>query len=152
MDNYKMKLTFAQAMRKINYIHMKYFLTSILAVLIIWFIWDAISQPGIRNLKGNFQEEAFYRNENNTGPIIRIYTVSVEDTLWHEMRQFGNYMPHNKYGNTKVYFFLKGKPIPSEIYPGEENFNKRFKEYCLAVYEKDAMSNINFKKQYLGIL
>jgi hypothetical protein len=126
---------------------MKKIIASIVAVLLIWFIWDAVSQPGVQDLSGNFEEEAFYRNENNTGPIIRIYAVSAEDTLWHEMRQYGNYMPHNKYGNTKVFFFLKGKAVPGKIYPGAENFNKELKEYCLAVYEKDAMGNVTFRRQ-----
>jgi hypothetical protein len=103
-------------------------------------------QPGVQDLKGNFTEVAFYRNENNTGPVIRIYAVAVEDTLWEEMKKYGNYMPHTKYGNTKVYFFAKGKSAPSKVFPGEENFEKDYQPFCLALYEKDAMSGVSFQK------
>ena len=123
---------------------MRYLLTTILAIFILWFTWDALTQPGVQDLNGNFQEVAFYRNKNNTGPIVRIYAVSLEDTLWNEMRQYGDYMPHNKYGRTKVYFFRKDGPVPVEVFPGEENFNDEFRKNCLAIYEKDAMGNISF--------
>jgi len=125
---------------------LKYLLTAAAAVLIIWFIYDASSQPGVDDLKGNFKEVAMYRNENNTGPIVRIYAVTVADTLWNEMQKYGNYMPHTKYGNTKVYFFPADKPAPAEIYPGDANFDARFQENALARYEKDAMGQIAFVK------
>lgn len=125
---------------------MKYLAGIVVALLVIWFIADATTQPSVQDLKGDFQEVAFYRNENNTGPIIRIYAVTTADTLWREMEQYGNFMPHTKYGNTKVYFFLKGNPVPDQLYPGKENFNKEQNKYCLAVYEKDAMGNTSFRK------
>ena len=124
----------------------KYLLIAIAAALIVWFISDSFSQPGVDDLKGNFKEVAMYRNENNTGPIVRIYAVTVADTLWNEMQKYGNYMPHTKYGNTKVYFFLKDKPVPQEVFAGEENFDRQFGKYTLAKYEKDAMGQIAFVK------
>jgi hypothetical protein len=117
-----------------------------ITLLLTWFIADAINQPGVQDLKGDFQEVALYRNENNTGPIIRIYAVTVTDTLWQEMEQYGNYMPHTKYGNTKVYFFRKGSPAPSQLRPGQENFSPDLNAYCLARYEKDVMGNTSLKK------
>jgi hypothetical protein len=124
----------------------KYLGITLVAALLIWFMVDALSQPGVKDLKGDFREMAFYRNENNTGPIVRIYSVTVADTLWGEMEQYGNYMPHTKYGNTKVYFFRQGSPAPEQIYPGKENFSGEMNKYCLAMYEKDAMGNIIFRK------
>ncbi len=118
----------------------------ILLVLLVYIIYDATMQPGPEDLKGEFIEVAFYRNENNTGPVIRIYAVTLEGLLWEEMKQYGNYMPHTKYGNTKVYFFLKDKPAPDKVYPGNENFDKQYMPYCLAVYEKDAMSGVSLRK------
>ena len=123
---------------------LKYLLTAAAAVLIIWFIYDASSQPGVDDLKGNFKEVAMYRNENNTGPIVRIYAVTVADTLWNEMQKYGNYMPHTKYGNTKVYFFLGDQPAPTEVEPGQVNFEERFQENTVAKYEKDAMGQVSF--------
>lgn len=125
---------------------LKYILIAIAAVLVFWFISDSFSQPGPQDLNGDFKEVAFYRNENNTGPIVRLYAVTVADTLWQEMRQYGDYMPHTKYGTTRVYFFRKGSPVPEKLFPGEENFDPKLNAYCLGSYEKDAMSQVSFKK------
>ena len=114
--------------------------------LIGWFFWDAFSQPGVQDLKGGFEEVTFYRNENNTGPIQRVYVVTVTDPENAEMEAYGNFMPHTKYGNTKVYFFKKGDPVPEKVYPGKENFPNTFQSYVLARYEKDAMGVVNFRK------
>ena len=125
----------------------KYILMAVFAVLIIWFIQDAFTQPGVQDLKGNFEEVAMYRNENNTGPIQRIYAVTVSDSLWDQMQAYGDYMPHTKYGSTKVYFFLQGQPAPEVVNPGEQNFDAQFQPHCLAKYEKDAMGQVSLVKR-----
>jgi len=124
----------------------KYLIGIVVALFIIWFIADAVNEPSVQDLKGNLEEVAFYRNENNTGPIIRIYAVTLTDTLWQEMEQYGKFMPHTKYGNTKVYFFLSERPFPKTVNPGAENFPAELQKYCLARYEKDAMGNVSFRK------
>jgi hypothetical protein len=124
----------------------KYLAIGAIALLLGWFVFDSFSQPGVGDLKGNFQEVAFYRNENNTGPIVRIYAVTVADTLWQQMRQYGDFMPYTKYGNTKVYFFRQGQPIPKEVRPGEQNFDAEFSKYCLGKYEKEVMGNVAFQR------
>ncbi|GGK62232.1 hypothetical protein ACD591_00060 [Rufibacter glacialis] len=126
--------------------NVKYILIAVFAVLIIWFIKDAFTQPGVQDLKGEFTEVAFYRNENNTGPIQRIYAVTVSDSLWDQMQQYGDFMPHTKYGTTKVYFFLQGQPAPTAVAPGEQNFDAQFQPHCLARYEKDAMGQVSLVK------
>ncbi|MBC5993141.1 hypothetical protein [Pontibacter cellulosilyticus] len=125
----------------------KYILILVSALLVAWFIYDTLSIPGVDDLEGDFSEVAMYRNENNTGPITRIYAVTVNDTLWQEMQDYGDFMPHTKYGNTKVYFFLEGNPAPDNIYPGSTNFEARYNDYALAKYEKDAMGQVSFVKQ-----
>jgi hypothetical protein len=122
----------------------KYLLLSLTAALVIYFIYDSFSLPSVDDLEGDFKEVAFYRNENNTGPIIRIYAVTVADTLWQEMEQYGNYMPHTKYGTTRVYFFLNSQPAPDQVQPGQQNFPSQFEPSTLARYEKDAMGQISF--------
>ena len=121
------------------------FIVVVLALL-GWFLYDATNLPGVNDLKGEFTETAFYRNENNTGPIIRIYAVTVNDTLFSEMEQYGNYMPHTKYGTTLVYFFMKNRPFPTEVFPGTNNFPIRFKPFVIARYEKDAMGQVSFQR------
>lgn len=118
----------------------------VIALLVTWIIADAVNEPGVQDLPGNFQQVAFYRNENNTGPIIRLYAVTVSDTLWREMEQYGEFMPHTKYGTTRVYFFRQGSPVPQQIRPGAEPFDASLQAYCLARYEKDAMGTSSFKR------
>lgn len=124
---------------------LKHILIIVAIALIGWFVYDSLSQPGPQDLEGNFKETAFYRNENNTGPIIRIYAVTVSDTLWSQMQQYGDFMPHTKYGNTKVYFFLEGK-APTTVQPDIPNIAVNFQSNCIALYEKDAMSQVNFTR------
>lgn len=125
---------------------LKHIFILISTILILYFIYDSFSQPGVDDLNGDFKEVAFYRNENNTGPIVRIYAVTVADTLWQEMEQYGNYMPHTKYGTTRVYFFLNSQPAPEQVQPGQQNFEKQFEPYTLARYEKDAMGQASFMR------
>ena len=108
-------------------------------------IWNVLNEPGIKDLKGNFKEVAYIRNEQNTGPVIRIYAVTVEGEPWKEMEQYGNYMPHNKYGNTRIFFFPANKSYPSKLMLGDENIPETMKENCLAIYEKDGMSQVNLR-------
>ena len=123
----------------------KYLALGALVLLLGWFIFDSLSQPGVGDLKGDFQQVALYRNANNTGPIVRVYAVTVADTLWQQMRQYGDFMPHTKYGNTRVYFFRQGQPAPKEVRPGDVNFAPEFNPNCLAKYEKDVMGNVTFQ-------
>ena len=125
---------------------LKHILILVSAALILWFMYDSFSQPGPDDLKGGFKEVAFYRNENNTGPIVRVYAVTVTDTLWSEMQQYGEFMPHTKYGNTKVYFFLEGKPAPDKVIANLPNIPGQYQPYCIGKYEKDAMSGATFNR------
>lgn len=118
----------------------------IISAVIVIIIYDSFSQPGVKDLEGNFREVAMYRNENNTGPIIRIYAVTTSDTLWGEMRKYGDLMLHTKYGNTKVYFFPENQPIPDQLFPGSNNFDPKYNSSCLAKYEKDLMDQITFTR------
>ncbi|MES2419253.1 MAG: hypothetical protein V4541_13780 [Bacteroidota bacterium] len=114
--------------------------------LLVWMLKGTFTQSGIEDLKGGFTEKATYRNQNNTGPVQRIYVVSVKDTLGAELEAYGNLMPHTKYGNTKVYFFKEGVKIPSKLYPGTINFDTGYNDYCFALYEKSAMGNFGILK------
>ncbi|MFC5272285.1 hypothetical protein [Adhaeribacter terreus] len=124
----------------------KIILLTLVAALLVWFTWDAFNQPGVNDLQGGFKEVATYRNENNTGPVIRVYAVTVADPDKAEMEAYGNYMPHTKYGNTKVFFFSKDKLFPKAVFPGEENFPAEFQQKVIGRYEKDAMGQVSFKK------
>ncbi len=84
-----------------------------LTLLIIVFDSQMLSQPS--KLKGNFKEVAFYRNENNDGPVVRIYSVTVENPSDADYKGYGDAMPYTLYGNTKVYFFDVKDPAPTQL-------------------------------------
>ncbi len=119
-------------------------LLSVLIILAI--VWKTMTEPGIKDLKSNFKEVAFIRNEQNTGPVIRIYAVSLNSENWKEMEQYGNYMPHTKYGTTRIYFFLNNSELPDELNFGEINIEEQYKKNCIALYEKDGMSQISMRR------
>ena len=114
--------------------------------LVGWMLKDTFTQSGIEDLKCGFKEVASYRNENNTGPVQRIYAVTVKDTTAAQLLEYGDLMPHNKYGNTKVYYFLVDKEAPLQLSPGDVNFDTRFNDNCFALYEKSAMGNVGLLK------
>ncbi|MGG7666721.1 hypothetical protein [Dyadobacter sp. BHUBP1] len=114
-----------------------------LAIIIGYIVYDSASQPTVADLQGGFREVAMYRNENNTGPIVRVYAVSVEDTLSKDMRQYGDLMPYTKYGTTTVYFFNAAKPIPGNLVATEPHFESKFAAGCIAVYRKDANGQVS---------
>jgi len=124
----------------------KYILLFLVFAALLWMLVDAIIQPGIKNLKGNFKELIFLRNEQNTGPVIRLYAVSVRDTLWDEMEKYGNYMPHTKYGTTRVYFFLQNAPAPDSLFLEDGNLPAQYKRYCIGLFEKNGMSQSHIAK------
>lgn len=122
----------------------KYIFTIILVAAIGWMVADSFLQPGIKDLDGDFKELAFIRNEQNTGPVIRIYAVSLKDTLWSSMKKYGNYMPHTKYGVTRVYFFLDKKSLPAkaDLSLDADNISEKYKPLCIGRYEKNIMGKV----------
>lgn len=125
---------------------LKYYLLILIAALAGYVIYDSTSQPGVQDLTAEFKEVSSYRNENNTGPILRVYAVTVSNIeALEEMRKYGDFMPHTKYGNTKVYFFEDGDAVPATLTPGAKNFDDDYLQNVIASYEKDANSQVIFK-------
>ncbi|AGA76308.1 hypothetical protein [Echinicola vietnamensis] len=123
-----------------------YLIGLVVLALLVWMMRDTFTQPGTDDLKMDFREVAAYRNENNTGPIKRVYAVVVSDSLWHEMEQYGKFMPHTKYGNTQVYFFTDEAHAPKKLNAEEPYFEESLYEYCIGRYEKKAMGQEGFVK------
>jgi len=123
------------------------FIIVIVLVIVGWVFKDMLAQSGVEDLKGGFKEIATYRNENNTGPIQRIYVATVKDTTNAQLMEYGNFKPHSKYGNTKVYYFLEGVNAPTSLSPGAVNFDAKYNSSCFALYEKSAMGNFGLIKK-----
>ncbi len=124
----------------------KVYILVISVLIIIAIIWNTITEPGIKDLKSDFKEVVFIRNEQNSGPILRIYAVSLKAENWEEMEQYGQYMPHTKYGTTRIYFFLNNTDLPKELKFGEINIADRYKQNCIAIYEKNGMSQSSLRR------
>ena len=95
-----------------------------LVLLLGYFIYDSYSQPNIKDLPGDFEEVAFVRNEQNKGGIVRVYAVTVGDQAKAQYEQCADLFPTNDYGSvTKIYFFDKGMPYPTELTLEEPHFD-----------------------------
>lgn len=118
----------------------------LLAIILIggYIIYDSATLPKTSDLKGNFKEVATYRNENNTGPITRVYAVSVEEPMREEMKKYGDLMPYTKYGTTTVYFFDAAKLVPAELASTEPHFDGKYKTGLIATYKKDQNGGVTF--------
>jgi len=125
----------------------KYLIIILVIAGLAWMLKDSFTQPGVNDLKGNFKEISFYRNENNTGPVMRVYAVEVADTLYKEMVSYGNLMPHTKYGTTTVFFFKAGSPSPDTLNAVTPHFDQAYMASCIGVYEKNGMSKVSFSRQ-----
>ncbi len=123
-----------------------YVIVTIVIGLAIWMVIDAGSQPGLGDIKVEFEEKASYRNENNTGPVQRIYAVWMAEADWDEMKRYGELMPHTKYGNTKVFFFLDKNNTPTKVFPDEPYYDASLAPYCVAIFEKKAMGEEAFRQ------
>lgn len=121
----------------------KNLLLLVLAVAIGYIVYDSTSQPTVDDLQGGFREVALYRNENNTGPIVRVYAVSVQDTGSKDLRKYGDLMPYTKYGTTTVYFFDAAKPFPNNLVVNEPHFDPKFAPNCIAMYRKDPNGQVS---------
>lgn len=85
---------------------------------------DSFSQKNIEDLKGDFKEVAFVRNEQNKGGIIRIYAVTVGDIAHADFDGCAKLFPTNDYGSsTTIYFFDKNKPFPTSLSLESPNYD-----------------------------
>lgn len=125
----------------------KIILGLVVLILVGWMLKGTFFQPGASDLKGGFKEVSRYRNENNTGPIQYVFAVTVKDTTGAELEKYGNFKPHHKGGNTKVYYFLEGTPVPEKLSPGKDNFDPVYNKSCIALYEKSAMGNTSLVRK-----
>jgi len=114
------------------------------AAFIIVMLWYTFSQPGLNDFISNFEEVDLYRNQNNTGPVERVYIITTTDSIWNEMKRYAGLMPYSKLGTTSVYFFHKDNPYPKQAQSGKVNFDTKYEQYCLARYQKNSFGATSF--------
>lgn len=105
---------------------------------------DILTQPGLSDVAGGFEEVAFVRNEQNKGGIVRVYAFTVSDTATADYLACGNLLPHNDYGSTTVaYFFEKGKPAPEKLKLDSPHFDgSRYRPIARYSRNEDAAASV----------
>lgn len=127
-------------MKKKQFLWLGFFVA--LTAIILVFDSKNFSQPS--KLKGGFKEIGFYRNENNDGPVIRVYSVSVMDPRIAKYEDYGNAMPYTLHGNTKVYFFDSKDEAPTKLIFNYPHFDT-LKYKAIKVYERNGANLVNIK-------
>ncbi|WP_209331917.1 hypothetical protein [Lunatimonas salinarum] len=120
--------------------------------VIAWVIADTVSMPGVGDLHGQYEELAFERNENNTGPVVRIYLVYTPETDWEEMEAYGNFMPHTKYGITRIFFVNERLDKKIELALDEPHISEDIQKICIGRYDKSPMGQVSLRKFPFGEL
>lgn len=111
-------------------------LTVVGVALSVGVLLSLLGGPATDQFETRFTPVASYRNPNNTGPVQRIYLVTVSQVDHAEMRAYGDLQPHSKYGTTTVYFFPEDTPLPSRIGPQGVSHSTDLLGRCLARYRK----------------
>lgn len=127
-------------MKKKQFLWLTFFVA--LTVIILVFDSKKFSQP--TKLKGGFKEVTFYRNQNNDGPVVRIYSVSVKEPNIANYKEYGNAMAYTLHGNTKVYFFDEKDGAPTKLTFDYPHFDT-IKYKAIKVYERNGANLISVK-------
>jgi len=125
-----------------------YLLTILVIALVFWIGKESFTQPGLEQFEGKYKLLSSFRNENNTGPVVRIITVKAIDPNKEWMRSFGDLQPHTKYGRTMVFFFSDEIDQQINLSPTEPYFTSDLKPYVIVTYEKGPMGDIKLIDGY----
>ncbi|WP_439488710.1 hypothetical protein [Algoriphagus sp.] len=120
----------------------------LVAGLVVYIAVDSLSQPGIERFEGKYEELSSFRNENNTGPVVRIYAIKALDQNKEWMREYGDAMPHTKYGRTVVFFFSNEIDHEIKLSPTDPYFTKDKQPHVIATYQKSPMGDVSFIDGY----
>ncbi|PZX50461.1 hypothetical protein LV84_04024 [Algoriphagus ratkowskyi] len=125
-----------------------YILVGFAIAIVIWIAKESFSQPGIARFEGKYEELSTFRNENNTGPVIRIYAIKALDDSKDWMREYGDAMPHTKYGRTVVFFFSNEVDLEIDLSLKAPYFIESLQPHVLATYQKSPMGDVSFIDGY----
>ncbi|MCE7054357.1 hypothetical protein LZF95_06700 [Algoriphagus sp. AGSA1] len=125
-----------------------YILAGVVIALVILIARESFFQPGMERFDGKFEELGHYRNENNTGPVVRVYAIKALDTSKEWMREYGDAMPHTKYGRTVLFFFNEEIGQEVKLSPTDPYFPEDMRPYVIATYQKSPMGDVSFTDGY----
>lgn len=107
----------------------------VLAVIVT----ESFSEQGIAAYQDQFEEVGYYRNENNTGPVLRIYAYQTQVEDPEVLKSFADLLPHTKYGRTLVFFMHESVKAPLVLSPESPHFPASLSPSIFAKYEKTPM-------------
>jgi hypothetical protein len=112
-----------------------------IAVLLVvgLIVIESFSEQGIAAYQDQFEEIGYYRNENNTGPVLRIYAYQTQVEDSEVLKSFANLLPHTKYGRTLVFFGNEPVKVPVVLSPESPHFPASLSPSIFAKYEKTPM-------------
>lgn len=121
-------------------------LLGITVILILGVIvTESFSEQGIAAYQDQFEEVGYYRNENNTGPVLRIYAYQTQVEDPEVLKSFADLLPHTKYGRTLVFFVNESVKAPMALSPESPHFPASISPSIFAKYEKTPMGEQQFE-------
>lgn len=121
------------------------FLLGISVMVVLFFIVkESFSGTGTEAYQEQFEELGFYRNENNTGPVLRLYAYRALTSDPAVMKEFADLLPHTKYGRTLVFFFEEAVIDSVALSPEAPYILPSLQPQLIATYEKTPMGEGRF--------
>lgn len=112
----------------------------LLIVIVVIIVRDSSLLKNTEKIRGGFTEVSFLRNENNSGPVIRLYSVKVDSPLVADFQGYGNSMPHTEHGTTKIFFFDASKGAPEKLSLQSPYYDTTTYE-AVSIFQKNAVGN-----------
>ena len=100
---------------------------------------ESFSGKGVADYQDQFEEIGYFRNENNTGPILRVYAYRTQVEDPEVLKSFADLLPHTKYGRTLVFFVNESVKAPVVLSPESPYFPASLSPSIFAKYEKTPM-------------
>ena len=100
---------------------------------------ESFSGKGVADYQDQFEEIGYFRNENNTGPILRVYAFRTKEQDPEVLKSFADLLPHTKYGRTLVFFVGESWKEQVVLSPESPYFPESLRSHLFAKYEKTPM-------------
>lgn len=124
-------------------------ITAVSVATVFYITSETLTQPGLERFEGNINELGFYRNENNTGPVLRVYAAEVLDADLASMKEYGDAMPHTKYGKTIVFFLKENQNSSVDINSNPPYLSVELQELVIATYSKSPMGEAGIVERFV---
>lgn len=106
---------------------------------------ESFSGKGVADYQDQFEEIGYFRNENNTGPILRVYAYRTQVEDPEVLKSFADLLPHTKYGRTIVFFVAESWKGTVVLSPESPYFPESLRSHIFSKYEKTPMGEQQFE-------